>query len=119
MEKHVSTHRQCVEDLMDCAQHVTTTVPGEEQRVQYLIESIDCAKHTIQATIGLIRNNVGDMRTNFEKSASALIEVDPYIKNRNSVPKERSAQIFALDYKAGRGDGGVDLRWHTHPSTVY
>ena len=83
MEKHVSTHRQCVEDLMNCAEHVTTTVSGEEQRVQYLIDSIDCAAHTIQATIGFIRNNVGDMRTNFEKLASALIENDPYIKGRN------------------------------------
>ena len=83
----MSTHRQCVEDLMDCAEHVTTTVPGEEQRVQYLIDSIECAAHAIQATIGLIRNNVGDMRSNFEKSASALIEVDPYVKGRNRAPQ--------------------------------
>ena len=64
MEKNVSILRQCVEDLMDCAEHLTTTVLGEEQRVQYLNDSID------SATIGLIQHNVGDMRTNFENMGS-------------------------------------------------
>ena len=85
MEKHVSTHRQCVEELINCAEHVTTSVPGEEQRVQYLIDSIDCGEQAVQATIGLIRNNMNDMRSNFERSASALIEVDSYAKGRNRV----------------------------------
>lgn len=53
------------------------------------------------------------MRSNFEKSASALIKVDPYIKSMKKINNQRTAQNSALDYKAGRGNTGVDLRWHT------
>ena len=87
-------------------------MPGEEQRVQYLIDSIDCGEQAVQATIGLIRNNMNDMRSSFEKSASALIDVDPYVKGRNRGHKERTANISSLEY-TGIGGTGVDLRWHT------
>ena len=107
MEKHVSTHIQCFEELISCSEHVTTLVPGEEQRVQYLIDSIECGEQAVQATIGRIRNNMNDMRSSFEKSASALIDVDTYVKGRN-----RTANIPSLEY-TGRGGTGVDLRWHT------
>lgn len=113
MEKHVSNHRQYVEDLSDCADRITKTVHGEEPRVENLIDSIDCAENTVQATIGLIRSNVGGMRSNFEKFSSAFIEVDPYMKSMKRINKQRTAQISALDYKPDQGITGVDLRWHT------
>ena len=112
MEKHVSTHRQCYEELINCLEHVTTLVPGEEQRVQYLIDSIDCGESSVQATICMIRNNMNDMRSSFEKSASALIDVDPYVKVRHRKHGGRTANISSLEY-TGRGGTGVDLRWHT------
>ena len=52
------------------------------------------------------------MKMNFEKAASALIEVDPFIKG-NHKGGGRTATISSLDYSSGRGGTGVDLRWHT------
>ena len=109
IEKHVSNRRQAVEDLTDCAEHITRNIPGEEQRVDYLTDSIECLDNPLQATIGLIRSNVGGMKSNFEKSASALIVVDPYRKHLNRAPKRPTAHISALDYSKGRDSTGVDL----------
>ena len=111
MENHVSNHRQSFEHLVDCAEHVTTTIPSSDQRVQYLVDSIEWVDHGIHAAIGLIRNDVNDMFSNFEKAASNLIGVDPYVIDRRG-PKISTANISALDYKAGSGGNGVDLRWH-------
>ena len=81
--------------------------------MQYLIDSIECSDHGIHAAIGLIRNDVKDMFSNFDKAASNLVSVDPYVKSGYIVPKAGTANISALDYNAGRGGRGVDLRWHT------
>ena len=113
LEKHVSNHRQAVEDLRDCSNHITVSIPDPSQRVEFLIDSINCADPTLQAAIGLIRSNVNNMRTDFESAANALlIEVDPFNRNRRSRQRP-GAQISAIDYSAGRGPRtGVDLRWH-------
>ena len=112
LEKHVSNHRQAVEDINDCSNHITVVVPDQSQRVEYLIDSIVCSDSTLQASIGLIRSNVNNMRENFETASSALIEVDPY--RRTTRPNTRPpAQVSAIDFSSGRGDSGVDLRWHT------
>ena len=50
------------------------------------------------------------MRNDFEAAASSLIEVDPYKRSMKSTP--RTATVSAIDYSAGRGETGVDLRWH-------
>ena len=112
LEKHVSNHRQAVDDLNDCSTHITVTAPDSSQRVEYLIDSINCADSTLQATIGLIRTNVNNMREDFELAANALIEVDPY-KRAQRQPVKNAAQVSAIDFASGRGDTGVDLRWHT------
>ena len=112
LEKHVSNHRQAVDDLNDCATHITVTAPDQSQRVEYLIDSINCADSTLQASIGLIRSNVNNMREDFETAANALIEVDPYRRSQRQ-PNKPTAQISAIDFSSGRGDSGVDLRWHT------
>ena len=112
LEKHVSNHRQAVDDLNDCANHITVATPDQSQRVEYLIDSINCADSTLQASIGLIRSNVNNMREDFELAANALIEVDPYRRSQRQ-PGKPTAQISAIDFSSGRGDSGVDLRWHT------
>lgn len=111
LESHVSNHRQAVDDLKECSRHITVSVPDPSQRVEYLIDSISCSDNTLQAAIGLVRANTNNMRSNFELAASALIEVDPYRKSlRNAAG--RNANISAIDFSAGRGSTGVDLRWH-------
>ena len=112
LEKHVSNHRQAVEDPSDCASHITVSIPDDSQKVEYLIDSIVCHDSTLQASIGLIRSDVNNMRTDFERAASTLIEVDPY--KRGSRPGAKTtANVSAIDFSSGRGSSGVDLRWHT------
>ena len=111
LESHVSNHRQAIDDLRECSEHITVSVPDQAQRVEYLIDSINCNDSTLQAAIGLVRANTNNMRNDFEGASSALIEVDPYRRSqRTSDP--RSANISAIDFNAGRGTSGVDLRWH-------
>ena len=108
LETHVSLHRSAHDDLRECNNHITVNVPDASQRVEYLIDSISCADSTLQASIGLIRANTNNMRNDFESAASSLIEVDPY--RRGS--KTAEATVSAIDFNAGRGNSGVDLRWH-------
>jgi len=112
LETHVSNHRQAVDDLRECSEHITVAVPDEPQRVEYLIDSITCQDNTLQAAIGLIRANTNNMRENFETAASAIIEVDPYRRSQRGGPTPRNATVSAIDFAAGRGSTGVDLRWH-------
>ena len=113
LESHVFNHRQAIDDLNDCSNHITVAVPDPAQRVEYLIDSITCNDTALQAAIGLVRANTNNMRNDFEAAASALIEVDPYRKSqRSGAGNGRGAQIAANDFGAGRGSTGVDLRWH-------
>ena len=112
MERHVSTQRQCFDELLNCNEHVEVMVPGEEQRVTYLTDSIDSGDGNVTATIGLIKNDLNGMKRDFEKAASALIEVDPFVRGKHK-GGGRSATISSLDYSSGRGGTRVDLRWHT------
>ena len=83
LESHVFNHRQAVDDLKDCANHITVAVPDQSQRVEYLIDSISSNDTALQAAIGLVRANTNNMRNDFEQvAASALIEVDPYRKSQ-------------------------------------
>ena len=113
LESHVSNHRQAFDDLRDCSQNITVPVPSEPQRVEYLIDSIVCSDSTLQAAIGLVRANTNKMRENFERAASSLIEVDPYKRSHRVSPSNnRVANVSAIDFSAGRGSTGVDLRWY-------
>jgi hypothetical protein len=112
MERHVSTHRQCYEELLNCRRKVNVMVPGEEQRVSYLLDSIVNGDGNVTATIGLIKGDLNGMSKSFEKAAAALIDVDPFVKGKHK-GGGRTATISSVDYSAGRGGTGVDLRWHT------
>ena len=41
--------------------------------------------------------------------------MDPYRKSQRSGGGGRTGQVSAIDYTAGRGSTGVDLRWHPKP----
>ena len=110
LESHVSNHRQANDELIECSKHIQCAVPGMEQRVEYLIDSLTCTDNTLQAAIGLIRANTNNMRSDFERAASSLIEVDPY--RRSARTGSRQANVSSIDFSAGRGSSGVDLRWH-------
>ena len=111
LETHVSNHRQSVDEIRECSTHITVNVPNQAQRVEYLIDSINCSDNTLQAAIGLIRANTNNMRNDFEAAATAMIEVDPYRRSQRT-PGKGGANVSAIDFGAGRGTSGVDLRWH-------
>ena len=98
--------------LQECSNHITVSVPGDAQRVELLIDSINCSDSTVQAAIGLIRANTNNMRQNFEAVATVLIEVDPYKRSQRSSGPPRQANVSTIDFSAGRGTTGVDLRWY-------
>ena len=54
------------------------------------------------------------MRQNFEAASAHMLEVDPCRKNSrpNTTGNEERAIISDARFSAGRGDSGVDLRWH-------
>ena len=86
-------------------------VPDQSQRVEYLIDSLQCGDNTLQAEIGLVRANTNEMRQNFEAAATALIGVDPYQQSQRA-PGPRGANVLTsegIEFKAGRGYTGVDL----------
>ena len=82
LKTHVSTHRQAVDDIAECSAHITVTVPDQSQRVEYLIDSIQCTDNTLQATLGLIKANTKNVQTDIELAGSYLIEVDPYRRSQ-------------------------------------
>ena len=114
LESHVSNHRQAVDDIRECSNHITVVVPDQSQRVEYLIDSISCNDTTLQASLGLVRANTNSMRSDFELASSTLIEVDPYRRSQRGPSRNPDANISEIDFGSGRGSSGVDLRWH-HP----
>ena len=78
--------------------------------MEYLIDSITSKDSTLQASIGLVRANTNNMRNNFEGAGNILIEIDPY--RRLTRINTRDANVSAIDFSAGRGNTGVDLRFH-------
>ena len=51
-----------------------------------------------------------NMRNDFEGAANILIEIDPY--RRSTRTNTRDVNVSAIDFSAGRGNTGVDLRFH-------
>jgi hypothetical protein len=113
LEQHVSNHRTAIDDLNECTTHIGNAVPNMQQRVEYLLESMSCQDSSLQAAMGNIRADTNNMRNNFEAASSHLIEVDPYRRSSRQVQKpHRTANVSGVSF-AGRGESGVDLRWHT------
>ena len=59
------------------------TVPDGAQRVEYLIDSINCSDSALQAALGIVQADTDSMKTNFELAGSTPIEVDPYRRSQH------------------------------------
>ena len=113
LETHVSKHRKAHDQIQECSTHVACQVLSAEQKVEHLLDSISCSDNGIQATLALIRSD-RLLRADFEQAASNLIEADPFRRNKSNNQRKRPlAHISSIDFNAGRGNSGVDLRWHT------
>ena len=97
----MSNHRKSHDDRLEYSAHVQCAVPGLEQTVECLIDSITCTDSTLHAAIGLVRANTSNMREYFESASSSLIEVDPY--RQTSRGTGCNANVSSIDFKAGRG----------------
>ena len=62
LETHISNQCQAVDDTSGCSEHITVAIPDQPQRVEYLLDSINCADNTLQHALRLIRTNTNDMR---------------------------------------------------------
>ena len=114
LETHITNHRQIFDDLHKFSKHITVPVPDQSQRVEYLIDILTCGDYTLQGAIGLVLANTNDMRQNFEATATAIIEVDPYQQSQIA-PGTRGMNVSTaegIDFKDGCCSTGVDLRWH-------
>ena len=47
LETHISNHRQAVDDILECSSHITVAVPDQPQRVEYLLDLINCSDFTL------------------------------------------------------------------------
>ena len=114
LETHITNHRQAFDNLLEFSEHLTGPVTDQSQIVKYIIDSLACGENTLQAAISLLRSNTNEMRQNFEAAATAPIKVDLYQQFQRA-PGPRGANVSTvegIDFKAGRGSTGVDLRWH-------
>ena len=115
LETNVSNHCQEVQYIQEFATNITTSVPDQAQRVEYLIDSILCLDNTLQSEIRMVRANTNNTRNNFEAAESKLIEVYPYKKDQIIPPATgKKANISDCEFSGGRGSSGVDLHWN-HP----
>ena len=57
LETHISNHRQALDDIQECSQHKTVSVPDDAQRVEYLIDSIQKSDNILHTALGLVRAN--------------------------------------------------------------
>ena len=110
LDTHVSNNRQSYDDIRECSTHNTVHVPSDPQIMEYLIDSITSKDSTLQYSIGLVRANTNNMCNDFEGAANIPIEIDPYLRSTRT--NTRDANVSAIDFSAGRGDTGVDIRFH-------
>ena len=73
MSNCVQTH----DDLLEQSAHIECSEPRPAQKVECVIDSINCTDSTLQFTIDIVRANTNNMREYFEAASSSLIEVCP------------------------------------------
>ena len=93
LKSHVSTHKQSHDDLIECSAHIECVVAGPAQKVECIIDDINCTDSTLQDAIGLFIANSNIMREDFEAGSSPLIEVDPYYRSSRSTGHNANVSI--------------------------
>ena len=84
LENHVSNNSQSVEYLKEFSTHITTSIPDQAQRVEYLIDSISFSDNNLQYAIGLVRDIINKIQRNFEAATTTLFEFDPFKRDQKS-----------------------------------
>ena len=90
--------------------HIQFAVSAPDQKVECLIDSVKWTNIILQTSIGLFQASTNITQDDFEAVSSSLIEFYPYLRSSSSTV--RNANVFPIDFKAGRGSSGVNLRWN-------
>ena len=62
---------------------MTYQIPNSPSRVGYLLDAIQCSDAGLQAAIANIKTDQTGLRSDFEATASFLLQYDPVQKKRN------------------------------------
>ena len=108
---HIGAYRQRVVDLKKCCKHTGRSPPTVREQVLWMIGSIDTTDPLLIAHIAQINGDPLGMGMDFKRAATHLMLADPVARSAVKSKRKRSGNpsILAL---AGRGETGVDFRWH-------
>ena len=110
LDVHVCNYRQAHDVRMEYSSKIQCDIPRIEERVEFLIHSINYADRTLQDAMSLVRANNSKTREDFEATHSSFAEADPY--HRSIISPDWNANFSSINFKAGQGSSGVDLRFH-------
>ena len=109
LEKFLNQHRSAYSGLQRCAENVTTQMPDERTRVQYLMDNIQCNDAGVKAALESIRvdNTPTGLCNNFEAVVVHLLPCCPVGKKQQSSNKRGLAKIAATSGILKPGSGGT------------
>ena len=114
LETFVNKHRTAYVRIQQCAEHITYTIPSEDQRVQYLLNGIQSNDPQLLAAIGNVKANdgpTGKLR-NFEDCAAYIIPFDP-VTSKRGTKRKAPHEIAAMDLGPSKGETGVEVRFYS------
>jgi hypothetical protein len=118
LESFVNKHRTASVRISQCAEHITYTVPSEEQRVRYLLDGIKTDNAQLLAGIGHVKADDGPTGKlqNFEDMVAYLIPFCPVNAKTDRKRKNGpSYDIAAVGGDLGTTKGsktGVEVRFY-------
>ena len=114
LETFVNKHRTAYVRIQQCAEHITYTIPSEDQRVQYLLGGIQSNDPQLLAAIGNVKADdgpTGKLR-NFEACAAYIIPFDP-VTTKRGTKRKAPHEIAAMDLGTSKGETGVEVRFYS------
>ena len=114
---HIAFFRQTWVDLKYCCKHTGRSAPTARERVLWMLESIVTVDPLLIAHIAAINGDPNGKGMDFELAATHLMLADPVerkaaILNNNSKRKRNGITVSSAQVLSGRGESGVDFRWH-------
>lgn len=114
LEHYIQMHRQAFISMVQCADHVAFQIPNERTRVKHMIDNIQCSDPELLSLLALVKNDDALM-SDFEAASTMILPACPVARKAKQAGKSTAtASVSALDtlLKDGRGETGVEFRWH-------
>jgi hypothetical protein len=114
--QHTAMQRKAFIQLSEAGEHVPTKLPGDWQRVSYLLDSLKTDNPKMLAGTAAIEQDELGKRVSFESSVAFLLQFDP-VNAKNVKAKGLGVNVPATsgDKTPGgvtMGTSGVELRWY-------